>query len=57
MKISGFLVAFLIQDSDMSRTSGLAEYAKAVKKTNLGQEASNFNMHETNVFTVTEVNK
>jgi hypothetical protein len=35
MYISGFLVAFLFQDSDMARTSGLAECAKAVSKTNL----------------------
>ena len=30
-------MAFLSQDSDMARTSGLAECAKAVKKTNLGR--------------------
>jgi hypothetical protein len=29
------LVAFLSQDSDMARTSGLAECAKAVNKANL----------------------
>jgi hypothetical protein len=37
MEISGFLVAFLSQDSDTTRTSGLAECAKAVNKTNLGR--------------------
>ena len=37
MEISEFLVAFLSQDSDTTRTSGLAEYAKAVNKTNLGR--------------------
>jgi hypothetical protein len=37
MEMSGFLVAFLNQDSDMARTSGLAECAKAVSKTNLGR--------------------
>jgi hypothetical protein len=30
------LVVFLSQDSDMAKTSGLAESAKAVSKTNLG---------------------
>ena len=30
MEISEFLVAFLSQDSDTARTSGLAECAKAV---------------------------
>jgi hypothetical protein len=30
-------VAFLIQDSDKARISGLAECAKAVNKTNLGR--------------------
>jgi hypothetical protein len=35
MEISGFLVAFLSQDSDTARTSGLAECAKTVNKTNL----------------------
>ena len=35
--MSGFLVVFLSQDSDMARTSGLAECAKAVKMTNLGR--------------------
>ena len=30
-------MAFLNQDSDTARTSGLAEYAKAVNKTNLGR--------------------
>ena len=35
--MSGFLVAFLSQDSDVARTSGLAECAKAVNKTNLGR--------------------
>jgi hypothetical protein len=34
---SGVLVVFLSQDSDMVRTSGLAECAKAVNKTNLGR--------------------
>jgi hypothetical protein len=37
MEISEFLVAFLRQDSDNARTSGLAERAKAVNKTNLGR--------------------
>ena len=37
MEISQFLVAFLSQDSDTARTSGLAECAKAVSKTNLGR--------------------
>ena len=32
-----FLVAFLSQDSDTARTSGLAECAKALSKTNLGR--------------------
>ena len=36
MEISGFLVVFLSQVSDMAMTSGLAEYAKAVNITNLG---------------------
>ena len=36
MEISGFLVVFLSQDSDTAKTSGLAECAKAVSKTNLG---------------------
>ena len=35
--MSGFFVAFLSQDSSMPRTSGLAESAKAVNKTNLGR--------------------
>ena len=35
--MSGFLVVFLSQDSDTARTSGLAECAKAVNKTNLGR--------------------
>jgi hypothetical protein len=52
MEISEFLVAFLSQDSDTARTSGLA---KAVTKTNLGRRL--LNMHETKAFTVTEVNK
>ena len=30
------LVVFLSQDTDMAKTSGLAECAKAVNKTNLG---------------------
>ena len=47
MEISGFLVAFLSQDSDMARTSRLAECAKAV----------NVNVHKTKVLTVTEVKK
>ena len=39
MEMSEFLVAFggLSQDSDTSRTWGLAKCAKAVKKTNLGR--------------------
>ena len=37
MNISEFLVVFLSQDSDTARTSGLAECAKAVNKTNLGR--------------------
>ena len=37
MEISEVLVAFLSQDSDMARTSGLAECAKAVNKANLGR--------------------
>ena len=36
-KMSGSLVVFLSQDSDMARTSGLAECDKAVNKTNLGR--------------------
>ena len=36
MEISRFLVVFLSQDSDTAKTSGLAECAKAVSKTNLG---------------------
>ena len=35
MEISEFLLAFLSQESDTARTSGLAECAKAVSKTNL----------------------
>ena len=35
--MSGFLVVFLSQDSDTARTSGMAECAKAVNKTNLGR--------------------
>ena len=35
--MSGFLVAFLSQDSATTRTSELAECAKAVSKTNLGR--------------------
>ena len=31
------MVVFLSQDSDTARTSGLAECAKAVNKTNLGR--------------------
>jgi hypothetical protein len=34
MEISGFLVAFLNQDSDTAWAYGLAEYAKAMNKTN-----------------------
>ena len=37
MDISEFLVAFLSQDSDTARTSGLVECAKAVNKSNLGR--------------------
>ena len=37
IKISEFLVVFLTQDSDTARTSGLAECAKAVNRTNLGR--------------------
>ena len=37
MQISGFLGAFLSQDSDTARTSRLAKCAKAVNKTNLGR--------------------
>jgi hypothetical protein len=37
MEISTFLVAFLRQDSDTARTSGLAECAKVVNKANLGK--------------------
>ena len=37
MKISGFLVVFLSQDSDTAKTSGLPECAKALNKTNLGR--------------------
>ena len=37
MNISEFLEVFLSQDSDTARTSGLAECAKAVNKTNLGR--------------------
>ena len=36
MEISFFFVVFLSQDSDMAKTSGLAECAKAVNKANLG---------------------
>ena len=35
--MKGLLVAFLSQDSDTAKTSGMAECAKAVNKTNLGQ--------------------
>ena len=35
--MSEYLVVFLSQDSDTARTSGLAECAKAVNKTNLGR--------------------
>ena len=35
--MSEFLVVFLSQDSDTARTSGLAECAKAVNRTNLGR--------------------
>ena len=37
MEIPEFLVAFLSQDSDTARTSGLVECARAVNKTNLGR--------------------
>jgi hypothetical protein len=37
MEISEVLVDFLSQDSDMARTSGLAECAKAMNKANLGR--------------------
>ena len=57
MEISEFLVVFLNQDSDTARTSGLAECAKAVNKTNLGRRLLNVNMHETKAFMVTEVKK
>ena len=53
MEISEFLVAFLSQDSDTARTSGLAECAKAVEKNKLREEASTV----TETITVTEVNK
>jgi hypothetical protein len=36
-EIPGFSVVFLSQDSNMARTSELAEYDKAVNKTNLGR--------------------
>jgi hypothetical protein len=35
MEISGFLVVFLSQDSDMARKSGLSDCAKAMNKTDL----------------------
>ena len=54
MEISEFLVVFLSQDSDMARTSGLAECAKALLK-HFRKEASNVNMHEIKAITVTEV--
>ena len=57
MEISEFLVAFLSQDLDTARTSGLAECAKAVSKTNLGRRLSDVDMHETKAFSITEVNK
>ena len=37
VEISEFLVAFLSQDSDTARTSGLVKCAKAVNTTNLGR--------------------
>ena len=37
IEISEFLVTFQSQDSDTAKTSGLAECAKAVNKTNLGR--------------------
>jgi hypothetical protein len=37
MEISEFLVAFLSQDSEKARTSGLVECPKAVNKTFLGR--------------------
>ena len=57
MEISEFLVAFLSQDSDTARTSGLEECAKAVSKTNLGRWLLMLKMHETKALTVTAVNK
>ena len=47
-------MVLLSQDSDTARTSGLADCAKAVNKTNLGRR---LNMHETKAITVTEVIK
>jgi hypothetical protein len=41
MEMSGILVAFLINDLDTTRTSGLVECAKAVNKTNLGRKLKN----------------
>ena len=37
MEISEFLVAFLSQEADTARTSGLTECVKAVSKTNFGR--------------------
>ena len=51
------LVVFLSQDSDMARTSRLADCFVHCFNTNLVEESSNVNMHETNAFKVTEVNK
>ena len=36
--MSVFFVVFLSQDSDTAKTSGLAECAKAVKKTSFGRK-------------------
>jgi hypothetical protein len=36
MEISGVLVVYLSQDSDTAQTSGLAVYAEAMNKGNLG---------------------
>ena len=57
MDISEFLVAFLTQDSDTARTSGLAECANAVNNSNLGSRLSDIYVQETKTFAITEVNK
>ena len=60
MEISELLVVFLSQDSDMAKTSRLAECAKAVNKTNLGRRLlmlTYMRMLRLQDFTVTEVNK